>query len=173
MSSSTSFFVCFFIISQCYFLSTVRCDCCPTMTYENCDAVGSDGFGYNKCGDCTDGTPYCGYGPCNIFKCNCDGGCRKGSCSDTCGGTQTPNIPSGRKRRDAISTNSSSNFGVDDIMYHADEDKDGKLSMAESTKYLYMMEIAIPEDLVRDGIIKLDENKDGFLQPWEIHSGRS
>ena len=28
------------------------------------------------CGDCTKGTPYCGYGKCNIFGCNCDGGCR-------------------------------------------------------------------------------------------------
>ncbi|KAH9388474.1 hypothetical protein TYRP_023443 [Tyrophagus putrescentiae] len=28
------------------------------------------------CGDCTLPTPYCGYGPCNIFGCNCDGGCR-------------------------------------------------------------------------------------------------
>ena len=34
----------------------------------------------NKCGDCTDGTPNCGYGPCNFFGCACDGGCRSGDC---------------------------------------------------------------------------------------------
>jgi hypothetical protein len=32
----------------------------------------------DRCGDGTKAlTPYCGYGPCNIFGCNCDGGCRK------------------------------------------------------------------------------------------------
>ncbi|KZS90643.1 hypothetical protein SISNIDRAFT_488219 [Sistotremastrum niveocremeum HHB9708] len=30
------------------------------------------------CADCTQTTPCCGYGKCNIFCCNCDGGCRKG-----------------------------------------------------------------------------------------------
>ncbi|XP_013421533.1 protein Diedel [Lingula anatina] len=29
------------------------------------------------CIDCTESTPYCGYGKCNIFGCACDGGCRK------------------------------------------------------------------------------------------------
>jgi hypothetical protein len=29
------------------------------------------------CADGTIGTPCCGYGPCNIFCCNCDGGCRQ------------------------------------------------------------------------------------------------
>lgn len=28
------------------------------------------------CGDGTPPTPHCGKGPCNIFGCNCDGGCR-------------------------------------------------------------------------------------------------
>ncbi|PRW44326.1 Diedel [Chlorella sorokiniana] len=32
-----------------------------------------------KCGDGTEPTPYCGYGKCNIFGCNCDGGCRTAS----------------------------------------------------------------------------------------------
>ena len=32
------------------------------------------------CADGTAGTPYCGYGKCNIFGCDCDGGCRKGPC---------------------------------------------------------------------------------------------
>ena len=37
----------------------------------------SDGNGC--CAGCTIGTPYCGYGSCNIFACNCDGGCRTGT----------------------------------------------------------------------------------------------
>uniref|UniRef100_A0A915KZU5 Uncharacterized protein n=1 Tax=Romanomermis culicivorax TaxID=13658 RepID=A0A915KZU5_ROMCU len=36
------------------------------------------------CGDCTSPTPICcGYGPCNMFCCNCDKGCRKGN-DDVC-----------------------------------------------------------------------------------------
>ena len=38
---------------------------------------------YNKVTDCccadgTAGTPFCGYGRCNIFGCACKGGCRRG-----------------------------------------------------------------------------------------------
>jgi len=32
------------------------------------------------CGDGTKGTPYCGYGKCNFAGCDCDGGCRQGTC---------------------------------------------------------------------------------------------
>uniref|UniRef100_A0A915HX69 Metallothionein n=1 Tax=Romanomermis culicivorax TaxID=13658 RepID=A0A915HX69_ROMCU len=36
------------------------------------------------CRDCTSPTPFCcGYGPCNMFCCNCDKGCRKGN-NDVC-----------------------------------------------------------------------------------------
>jgi len=38
-------------------------DCCP------CYGV--------TCADGTTCTPYCGYGKCNIFGCNCNGGCRR------------------------------------------------------------------------------------------------
>jgi len=30
-----------------------------------------------RCKDGTPSTPYCGYGKCNFFGCNCKGGCRK------------------------------------------------------------------------------------------------
>ena len=43
---------------------------------EPVDAVccGADG---GICADGTEGTPYCGRGPCNILGCNCDNGCRE------------------------------------------------------------------------------------------------
>ncbi|KZS90642.1 hypothetical protein SISNIDRAFT_468415 [Sistotremastrum niveocremeum HHB9708] len=46
-----------------------RADCCE---------------GVELCPDCTEATPCCGYGKCNIFCCNCDGGCRgfKGKLTD-------------------------------------------------------------------------------------------
>uniref|UniRef100_A0A915LBK4 Uncharacterized protein n=1 Tax=Romanomermis culicivorax TaxID=13658 RepID=A0A915LBK4_ROMCU len=37
---------------------------------------GADWVVEELCGDCTKATPCCGYGPCNIFCCNCDKGCR-------------------------------------------------------------------------------------------------
>lgn len=39
------------------------------------DCCKADDCGH--CDDGTKGTPCCGYGKCNIFCCNCDGGCRK------------------------------------------------------------------------------------------------
>jgi hypothetical protein len=44
---------------------SVTADCCYKVT--NC-----------CCRDGTAGTPYCGVGRCNIFGCNCRGGCRQG-----------------------------------------------------------------------------------------------
>ena len=41
----------------------VDADCCPCWVS-------------TVCNDGTECTPWCGYGPCNIFGCNCDGGCR-------------------------------------------------------------------------------------------------
>lgn len=54
-------------------------ECCgkATFIYMACPHI------YDKCGTfiCMDGTPvglleYCGHGRCNMFGCNCDGGCR-------------------------------------------------------------------------------------------------
>ena len=53
------------VVILCLALSySVQAICCFTDTQ-------------NYCADGTIGTPCCGYGPCNIFCCNCDGGCRQ------------------------------------------------------------------------------------------------
>lgn len=112
-----------------------------------------------KCGDCSDGTPFCGHGKCNAFGCACAGGCREGACS---------NCPVfDRRKRDTSSTNYSSTNGAD-IVKEADKDQDGKLSMDEAVEFLHVMQIAIPEDLIRKSIVALDQNKDGFLLHSEI-----
>lgn len=49
-------------------LSQTNADCCRETVEVN---------GEDICYDGTIATPYCGHGPCNIFGCNCDGGCRK------------------------------------------------------------------------------------------------
>jgi len=50
-----------------------------------CDVYSECCYGHLKglkiyCGDCNIGTPYCSAtGSCNVFGCNCDGGCRQGN----------------------------------------------------------------------------------------------
>lgn len=67
-------------------------DCCgkPSLAIfdvrdKPCEYFGGWSVGPGTCeiGLCGDGEPltrgtYCGKGPCNIFGCNCDGGCRHG-----------------------------------------------------------------------------------------------
>ncbi|KAL6952455.1 hypothetical protein U1Q18_051859 [Sarracenia purpurea var. burkii] len=53
MSSIVNFFICFIVISLCYFLSTVHCDCCRQEYFGDCPAANADGQSPNKCGDCT------------------------------------------------------------------------------------------------------------------------
>ena len=43
---------------------------------EPVDAVCCGANSNRLCDDGTEGTPYCGRGPCNIVGCNCDNGCR-------------------------------------------------------------------------------------------------
>lgn len=95
----------FFIVTFFLFPSLIHAKCCGTavtLTFrsrnKNCveftggsNEVYPDGFfirydnnrlcSITVCGDgeaLTEGT-YCGIGPCNIFSCNCDYGCREGN----------------------------------------------------------------------------------------------
>lgn len=72
----------------------IRSDCCPTTTLEFRPQFGdicNVGGSYYQAGVCFievcgDGYivigKYCGYGSCNLFGCNCDGGCMGGSARD-------------------------------------------------------------------------------------------
>ncbi|KAF8872354.1 hypothetical protein BD779DRAFT_1573267 [Infundibulicybe gibba] len=75
---------------------------------------------FNPGGFCADGTmctPYCGYGPCNIFGCNCDGGCR---------------VPAGRKRaRSFAHTDLAATSTTEDRFNAADTNNDGQLTFEE------------------------------------------
>ncbi|OJJ07204.1 hypothetical protein ASPVEDRAFT_88458 [Aspergillus versicolor CBS 583.65] len=51
----------------------VQVCCKPT---KGCTYAGLGGYICDTCNDGTPATPYCGYGQCNVFGCNCDGGCR-------------------------------------------------------------------------------------------------
>ncbi|XP_065217156.1 uncharacterized protein Diedel [Planococcus citri] len=107
------------------------------------------------CADCTKASPYCATGSCNMFGCNCDGGCRKGPCGMCCG---NGNVGETRKQ------------GVEAVMEYADIDRDGRLNLNESIHY-YLTNVAkltTPEGPIITEFAKLDKNKDGFLSPSEI-----
>ena len=55
------------------FSRMVTRDCCLPIYNVHCEQKAWRA----PCLDCTESTPYCAYGKCNIFGCNCDGGCRK------------------------------------------------------------------------------------------------
>lgn len=74
----------------------MKCDCCYETdiyfdTYGECEDFGAQFISISiqtscKISTCNDGLShhgnYCGRGRCNIFGCNCDGGCRGGSDTD-------------------------------------------------------------------------------------------
>ncbi|XP_043651566.1 protein Diedel-like [Drosophila teissieri] len=77
------------------FVQVARSECCVEMelvTFKmergNCADVGGQGDLSIKCEVtiCADGVAqvgtFCGQGPCNIFGCNCDGGCLTGNWSE-------------------------------------------------------------------------------------------
>jgi len=69
-----------FLAVLCNQLLEVKADCCRKQSGETLPwCEGRDNYDITRsfCEDCTEATPYCGYGKCNIFACNCDGGCRK------------------------------------------------------------------------------------------------
>ena len=63
-----------FIVYLAVHVEQVKSECCYMTWRDHCDTVSIQIY----CDDCSKGDGlYCGYGPCNIFGCNCEGGCRK------------------------------------------------------------------------------------------------
>ena len=55
-----------------WMVNEVDAECCRAVTRIDDKPV---------CGDCTWATPFCAHGRCNVFGCNCAGGCRSGRCA--------------------------------------------------------------------------------------------
>ncbi|MEO8672416.1 MAG: EF-hand domain-containing protein [Tahibacter sp.] len=132
-------------------------------------------FGY--CGDCTVGTPCCGYGPCNIFCGNCDGGCRKapdGPHDPSCGGTTNTGTiakaindtknpppaakepPTGRALFDTIDSN-----------------HNGTISLAETKAWVKSTKSKMTKQEIAAGFMKADADADGDgkVKPSEFDGG--
>ena len=65
-----------FVTVSVWFVQT-NAECCYAVYSGTCHEP--DGKTRKRCGDCSEVESfYCGVGSCNVFGCNCDGGCRKG-----------------------------------------------------------------------------------------------
>ena len=104
------------------------------------------------CADCTSPTPYCGYGRCNFFGCDCAGGCRKKDTSLWC-------------YQDKDYSASSSNETISLLKLY-DTDSDSALSQEEFS--------ALFKDNFDGEALKefqtLDVNSDGYVSFSEIDS---
>ncbi|HSX62095.1 MAG TPA: EF-hand domain-containing protein [Tahibacter sp.] len=124
-------------------------------------------FGY--CADCTTPTPCCGYGPCNIFCFNCDGGCRQAPSGDrdpSCGSmTRTdavgdairgktrpaPELKPAREAFDGIDTSN-----------------DGTISFTETKAWAKRENKGLSRKELKAGFGKADADGDGKIQPAEF-----
>ena len=63
------------------FINSAEGECCWVVSQTGMAGIGDNSHESHLYGKCRDGSKphlnagYCGYGPCNIFGCNCDGGC--------------------------------------------------------------------------------------------------
>ncbi|KPM03049.1 target of rapamycin complex subunit lst8 [Sarcoptes scabiei] len=68
------------IVVLALLLEPIETKCC----YSSFNCFKPDNDKRKRCGDCTSQGRYCGVGSCNIFGCNCDGGCRDGNITFWC-----------------------------------------------------------------------------------------
>lgn len=65
------------------FYQEIAGECCPYFKIEYyCNdplSLPTSRCSKYVCLDGTEGTPFCGYGPCDMFRCDCAGGCRRGT----------------------------------------------------------------------------------------------
>ncbi|CAG2174247.1 unnamed protein product, partial [Oppiella nova] len=65
------------VVMSCIDMSSGECCYVPLKCEESSRSV-------ERCYDCSEASYYCGIGKCNVFGCDCDGGCRKGDSSLWC-----------------------------------------------------------------------------------------
>uniref|UniRef100_A0AC35F0W2 EF-hand domain-containing protein n=1 Tax=Panagrolaimus sp. PS1159 TaxID=55785 RepID=A0AC35F0W2_9BILA len=94
-----------------------------------------------------------GKGPCNIFCCNCDDGCK--------GDFTSSRLRS--KTADHI-------LAAKDIFKAADKDNNGSVTFEEAVEYVIKHNIGKKEKLEKDRswFTKMDKNKDGKITPIEF-----
>ncbi|KAL6957762.1 hypothetical protein U1Q18_049610 [Sarracenia purpurea var. burkii] len=147
MNSYLKIFIGVFLTSPCLFIKIVQADCCAPQ-----DAIET------ICDDGSTGRPCCGKGTCNVFCCNCDGGCKKSPYGND------------RKKRDVLRNSTNDESHVSLILRTADENGDGSISMTEGLRFIKIQLPHFSNDTLKIELVNLDLNKDGFLSGIEIDS---
>ncbi|KAK6516004.1 hypothetical protein TWF281_004594 [Arthrobotrys megalospora] len=135
-------------------------------------AVCCDTDGIGRCDDGTLGTPCCGNGECNVFCCNCDGGCRTTRKSDVFGGHGRRPTWEHAQKSLTPADDSCAYTGAIEMM---DRDGSGDLSLGEylawvaGTRAPQVLTNATLTDIWIQYFASFDANGDGKLQPQEIH----
>ncbi|XP_013393532.1 uncharacterized protein LOC106161196 [Lingula anatina] len=122
------------------------------------------------CKDCTSGTPYCGYRRCNIFGCNCGGGCRYrsgcylskhwGRTTCHCGWYGKRSIELDDKNEETASPQSS--FSA------LDKDGNGYLDLNEFGQAIKGSKGKVDADTIQRKFAEMDDNKDKRISPGEF-----
>lgn len=134
-------FLLVFSLVSLLFAGSANADCCYPF--------------FTKCGDCSAPTPYCGHGPCDIFGCNCDGGCRTGPCERS----EEPPV-----LLDSLTS-------AEDSFRSADVDGDRKVSFGEFVVFASASRASsLDESLLLSEFEKLDKNRDGSIESTEFDS---
>ncbi|XP_078609212.1 uncharacterized protein LOC144880727 [Branchiostoma floridae x Branchiostoma japonicum] len=131
-----------------------------------------------RCPDGTPGTPYCGYGKCNLFGCNCNGGCRHAkrdmleearSLLELLRGGQEDTAPeeSAMEGRGFGDTSPEEGFMAVRGFGDHDTDKDRKLSKQEALGMLEALAEVDVSKLPADWFESMDKNGNGYIDPEE------
>jgi len=149
-----------------YLASTVKAECCGCPISTNCelglpcntpDPVSFFPSDPNCCDDCSECTPYCGNGKCNIFGCHCTDGCRQD------GLNRKPSSPF-----DFFPLRSS----PEDIAYlqfrSIDKDNNGAIDIKEALFYFLDNNLLTSVSEFTKGLQEADKNGDSFISPKEF-----
>eukprot|EP00058_Branchiostoma_floridae_P014360 XP_002599848.1 hypothetical protein BRAFLDRAFT_95538 [Branchiostoma floridae] len=116
-----------------------------------------------RCHDGTQGTPYCGYGPCNIFGCNCRGGCRHNKRDVAEEALGLLELLRGEQEDTAPEESAMDGRELSDH----DTDQDMKLSQEEALEMLKLRGDVDTDNLPADWFTSMDTNGNGFIDPEE------
>lgn len=126
------------------------------------------------CLDCERASYYCGVGSCNIFGCNCDGGCRNGDANYWCWNThfcQSLNTSLvgdedlARETQTLLELNESE---LTELVFIIDANKDKQLNKTEFTQLIHNLSPFLHRINIDKEFEKLDSNQNGFISYDEI-----
>lgn len=137
-------------------LDGVKGDCCH-VPYK---CTEPDNKKVSRCYDCTEATSYCGVKSCNVFGCNCEGGCRQGNESLWC---WNPFFNCGKHaKREVIAL---PEMQLVAIVQKFDTNDDFALNVEEFAQFIEQTQTDVD---VHAEFAKLDVNNDGVISMHEI-----